>query len=359
MSHVYLSTSTSEDEENASVENNANQDVNSSSVNSDNTEYISSSSESLSDGEIKEVSNESNNVSETGEVTDDDEVTIIEPPSPVSVQQVTPVSQIRHRQSRVPPSMRETRRRLRIDRNNYTMNQRMRLNNIENTLSMINEQIYRQNNTTNNTTEEDTTTSTETQHICCVCYKELKNDKNHIRTLCDHDYCTNCFFRWIERKTTCAVCRRSFCTRVHLSNEELEKETSALYRDYSELLTCYLTTHEELFNTTNELRTIKFNYDNIMKSQQSLSTMIHYSKGYLKGYYELYTKKINNIVSMLENHIKNNIGSFDRINGNYKQGYNLGVLEAYKDLYNEDINFISNKLECDNDEDVEHLYKDQ
>ena len=60
----------------------------------------------------------------------------------------------------------------------------------------------------------------------------------------------------------------------------------------------------------------------------------------------------------MENHIKNNIGSFDRTNGSYKQGYNLGVLEAYKDLYNEDTKFISDKLDCNGDEDVEHLYKD-
>ena len=172
---------------------------------------------SFSDGEIEAVLNESDNISELGEATDDDEVTIIEPPSPVSVQQVTPVSvqqvtpvsQTR-RGTPIPHSIRETRRRLRFNRNNYTMNQRIRLDNIENTLSMINERIYSRSNTTNNTVEEDTTGTatqnnnveedTTTQNICCVCYKELKNDKDHIRTLCDHDYCTNCFFRWIERK---------------------------------------------------------------------------------------------------------------------------------------------------------------
>ena len=82
--------------------------------------------------------------------------------------------------------------------------------------------------------------------ICCVCYNELKNDENHIKTLCNHDYCRKCFFRWIEKKTTCAMCRNSFCTHAHLSDEEIEMETREIYTDNIKCLNLIINASDKL-----------------------------------------------------------------------------------------------------------------
>jgi len=54
-----------------------------------------------------------------------------------------------------------------------------------------------------------TTINTETQteqDQCGICYTELDN-KNTIVTPCNHSFCTGCFFTWLGRKETCALCR--------------------------------------------------------------------------------------------------------------------------------------------------------
>jgi len=47
----------------------------------------------------------------------------------------------------------------------------------------------------------------EHQPSCGICYIDL-NNKNTVITRCDHAYCTTCFFKWIDRKETCALCRK-------------------------------------------------------------------------------------------------------------------------------------------------------
>jgi len=66
--------------------------------------------------------------------------------------------------------------------------------------------------------EENTKENTKEQQVqCSVCYAEL-NVKNCVITPCNHPYCTTCFFTWLDKKETCAMCRRQ------LLNDDVVKE---------------------------------------------------------------------------------------------------------------------------------------
>ena len=48
---------------------------------------------------------------------------------------------------------------------------------------------------------------------CNVCYDELKLE-NSVKTVCNHFFCSDCFFRWMLTNNTCPMCRLDFCNRV-------------------------------------------------------------------------------------------------------------------------------------------------
>ena len=68
---------------------------------------------------------------------------------------------------------------------------------------------------------------------CGICYTPL-NNKNTVITTCNHAYCTTCFFKWLNRKETCALCRK-----VLLSDKVVEERLTALQDVQSELMDNY------------------------------------------------------------------------------------------------------------------------
>ena len=68
---------------------------------------------------------------------------------------------------------------------------------------------------------------------CGICYIAL-NNKNTVITTCNHAYCTTCFFKWLNRKETCALCRK-----VLLSDIVVEERLTALQDVQSELMDNY------------------------------------------------------------------------------------------------------------------------
>ena len=68
---------------------------------------------------------------------------------------------------------------------------------------------------------------------CGICYTDL-NNKNTVITTCNHAYCTSCFFKWLGRKETCALCRK-----VLLSDIVVEERLTALQDVQSELMDNY------------------------------------------------------------------------------------------------------------------------
>jgi hypothetical protein len=42
---------------------------------------------------------------------------------------------------------------------------------------------------------------------CCICYKELFLEANHIVTECKHLFCIKCILKWYNLSNTCPICR--------------------------------------------------------------------------------------------------------------------------------------------------------
>ena len=56
--------------------------------------------------------------------------------------------------------------------------------------------------------KEAVNTSSPTNESCAICYINL-TVKNTVVTPCNHLYCSGCFFTWLGRKETCALCRQT------------------------------------------------------------------------------------------------------------------------------------------------------
>mgnify|MGYP001374119003 CR=1 FL=1 len=56
---------------------------------------------------------------------------------------------------------------------------------------------------TNNFTAPDIETSK-----CNICQEDISN--NRIKTPCNHDFCGDCFFKWMQEKPNCPLCRKEF-----------------------------------------------------------------------------------------------------------------------------------------------------
>jgi len=69
------------------------------------------------------------------------------------------------------------------------------------------------------------------EYQCGICYTELDNT-NMVVTNCSHMYCNVCFFTWLGRKETCALCRR-----VLLSDLVLDERLERLQGVQNELVT--------------------------------------------------------------------------------------------------------------------------
>ena len=83
-------------------------------------------------------------------------------------------------------------------------------------------------------TEETTMTSnTDDDPTCGICYTDLTT-KNTVVTPCNHSYCSTCFFAWLGRKDTCALCRQTL-----LSNTIAEERFETLQAVQNDLLANY------------------------------------------------------------------------------------------------------------------------
>ena len=71
------------------------------------------------------------------------------------------------------------------------------------------------------------------EQACGICYTAL-NNKNTVITTCDHAFCTTCFFKWLNRKETCALCRK-----VLLSDTVVEERLNDLQDVQEDLMDNY------------------------------------------------------------------------------------------------------------------------
>jgi len=79
---------------------------------------------------------------------------------------------------------------------------------------------------TNNFTAPDIETSK-----CNICHEDTSN--NRVKTPCNHEFCGDCFFKWMQEKPNCPLCRKEFVnenimTNINANREELSVISSEI-----------------------------------------------------------------------------------------------------------------------------------
>lgn len=130
--------------------------------------------------------------------------------------------------------------------------------------------------------------------ICAICQNDIDYKKS-VLTSCNHYFCSTCFFRWMEKKADCPVCRKVFRDKT---NYDIEVERDILeqleyeVRDYTNLVE---ELREQAFNMEYKKNTLVktcFNLDENIKIKKTEFNNI--------------VNEINSLVSR-RNRVKNDI----------------------------------------------------
>ena len=122
------------------------------------------------------------------------------------------------------------------------------------------------------------TTETQTEPAekqCSVCYTDL-DLKNTVITPCNHAYCSGCFFKWLSRKETCALCRKPL-----LSNALVEERTEELQDIQYELMESYRAHRvikRDLKRKRRQMRNLNDDVQSLMGRQIRLRTLLDKTK---------------------------------------------------------------------------------
>ena len=108
---------------------------------------------------------------------------------------------------------------------------------------------------------------------CGVCYKSLHMD-NSVVTKCKHHYCNDCFYRWIQTQATCPLCRTPINCNIHLTDEQLDRETSMEYMHYVHTLERNNCLIKRFMKTRENYSKLAFETSNLLNRQVSLRQMI-------------------------------------------------------------------------------------
>ena len=57
---------------------------------------------------------------------------------------------------------------------------------------------------------------------CSICYENTIN----VSTKCRHQFCSECLFKWKDKKSSCPICRSNFSIQ---NNSQFQIETSYVY----------------------------------------------------------------------------------------------------------------------------------
>ena len=74
--------------------------------------------------------------------------------------------------------------------------------------------------------------------ICAICHNDIDYKKS-VLTSCNHYFCSVCFFKWMEKKADCPVCRKVFRVQTNYDIEierEILEELEGEVRDYTNLV---------------------------------------------------------------------------------------------------------------------------
>ena len=58
---------------------------------------------------------------------------------------------------------------------------------------------------------------------CNICQDDILSG-NSVKTPCNHVFCTNCFFKWMQEKPNCPLCRKEFVNEDIMKNITVNRE---------------------------------------------------------------------------------------------------------------------------------------
>lgn len=153
--------------------------------------------------------------------------------------------------------------------------------------------------------------------ICAICQNDIDYKKS-VLTSCNHYFCSTCFFKWMEKKADCPVCRKVFRKRTNYDIEreqEILEELEAEVRDYTSLVE-QLT--EQAFN-------IEFKRNSMLKSCYELDEVINKKK-------EEFNTISNDVNKLINN--RNNVRNDIQKNIAYMRNLEIGFQNARKNAIN-------------------------
>jgi len=122
-------------------------------------------------------------------------------------------------------------------------------------------------------TKETQTSIGET--TCGICYTPL-NNKNTVITTCKHAFCSDCFFTWLGRKETCALCRKSL-----LSNTLVEERLSELQEVQEELASnyrCLRRLKQKVLKRKNKVKQLETDASSLLNRQIRLRCLLEQTR---------------------------------------------------------------------------------
>ena len=110
---------------------------------------------------------------------------------------------------------------------------------------------------------------------CSICYKPLDNT-NMIITPCIHAFCNECFFKWLGRKESCAMCRKTLLTNEQV--EEREQLLDEINEDVARELSYLNQTRATLKKKKKKMQKIEKKANDLMDRQIRLRQMLDHTR---------------------------------------------------------------------------------
>ena len=176
---------------------------------------------------------------------------------------------------------------------------------------------------------------------CAVCYTDL-DLKNTVVTPCNHAYCNGCFFKWLSRKETCALCRAPL-----LSNALVEERLEELQDVQSELMESYhahRVIKRDLKRKRKKMRHLSDDVNSLMARQARMRLLLDKTKLACEE-----TVKRNNVVQEALKHQRQAL----KMLKNYKKEWE----ELHTPLVEEkeETSAIEEKVAAEDDDDIQNI----
>ena len=176
---------------------------------------------------------------------------------------------------------------------------------------------------------------------CAVCYTDL-DLKNTVVTPCNHAYCNGCFFKWLSRKETCALCRAPL-----LSNALVEERLEELQDVQGELMESYhahRVIKRDLKRKRKKMRHLSDDVNSLMARQARMRLLLDKTKLACEE-----TVKRNNVVQEALKHQRQAL----KMLKNYKKEWE----ELHTPLVEEkeETSAIEEKVAAEDDDDIQNI----